>query len=413
MTNCSYCGEHIKDLSFGCRYCNGRYCDKHRLPEDHNCPGLKKHKEKNKDKWEKAVKGKRKKHKTYRKKHSNHKDKKLIKNKISRWLNRREHRRYNFDRRLNYILGMIIPLAIAIVAYAIFYSNAERLNEINFWIFKLGGILILVSVFFIIKYGIRLIKEATNFLKRQRNWLKYLIIILVILLLWQGYVHKSTALNPVFDFYEETNFSLYSPISLGNFSFESNSEDSDDQSNPSISNDNSFLSSVSKFFKSEPERKEECMITFDELNLVRKKYDGPQINWDDRAYNLAISRAKDMYERNYFDHVTPEGKCADDFKKDYGFRNSEFLAENVGGMSYYSKGDVAGDCDEALEGWLNSRGHRYNLLYTTHKSGAIGCYYEICVFFGVNNDGFGAKPCTTGEEGLAFWENIPKQPGEV
>ena len=122
-----------------------------------------------------------------------------------------------------------------------------------------------------------------------------------------------------------------------------------------------------------------------------------------------------MYERNYFDHVTPEGKCDKDFQADYGFKSYEVIAENAGGMTYYSTGEVSGDCKEAVDGWLTSRGHRYNLLYDEHISGAIGCYKHICIFLGVHNNpyGLGAGPCTTGDEGMAYWETANNQPGEV
>ena len=178
------------------------------------------------------------------------------------------------------------------------------------------------------------------------------------------------------------------------------------------------MSTLWKAFSNElfnPERKEECREAFDYVNEVRIKNNRNPIAWDDRAYNLAVYRSKDMWERDYFDHVTPDGTCVKDFKKDYGFSSSEILAENAGGMSYYSKGNVAGDCFEAANGWLDSRGHRYNLLYTEHKSGAIGCYNEICVFLGVHSDpwGLGAGPCSTGDEGAAYWDSLPKQPDEV
>src|SRR3989338_11330168 len=99
------------------------------------------------------------------------------------------------------------------------------------WIIKLGRVLILTSLFFAIKFGWRLGKEGINILKRQKNWLKYLIIILIIFLLWQAYTNKDTVLNPVFDTYDKTNFSLFAPISFGNFSFESDSSPSNTYSN--------------------------------------------------------------------------------------------------------------------------------------------------------------------------------------
>lgn len=37
--NCNYCDESSL-LGFTCSYCNGFYCENHRLPEKHNCTGL-------------------------------------------------------------------------------------------------------------------------------------------------------------------------------------------------------------------------------------------------------------------------------------------------------------------------------------------------------------------------------------
>lgn len=38
MTECRVCGDDV--FAYTCRYCNHHYCSDHRLPENHNCPGL-------------------------------------------------------------------------------------------------------------------------------------------------------------------------------------------------------------------------------------------------------------------------------------------------------------------------------------------------------------------------------------
>lgn len=172
-----------------------------------------------------------------------------------------------------------------------------------------------------------------------------------------------------------------------------------------------------KMFSSEPERKEQCQEAFEYLNQLREKYGRNKLSWDDRAYNLAVARSKDMIERNYFDHVTPEGTCAGNFKSAFGFVDYENIPENIGGMTHYDNGNPVENTSvrEAVNGWMESRGHRYNLLYQSHQFGAIGCYKSICAFYGVNpeNRGFGSGPCTTGEQGLEYWKTAPIQPGEV
>jgi len=40
MPNCDVCGKQV-DLPYNCNECGGVHCSKHRLPENHDCPGLK------------------------------------------------------------------------------------------------------------------------------------------------------------------------------------------------------------------------------------------------------------------------------------------------------------------------------------------------------------------------------------
>jgi len=39
MANCDACGKH-ENLPYQCRRCGGTFCAEHRLPENHDCPGL-------------------------------------------------------------------------------------------------------------------------------------------------------------------------------------------------------------------------------------------------------------------------------------------------------------------------------------------------------------------------------------
>lgn len=157
----------------------------------------------------------------------------------------------------------------------------------------------------------------------------------------------------------------------------------------------------------------------DYLNKIRAKYDRKPVKWDQKLYELAIYRSKDMYERKYFDHVTPDGKCVKDFKKDFGL-SSYTIAENAGASAYsLDKNNMEyanyANVNDQIDGWLTSRGHRYNLLYAAHILGVAACYKGACVFLGAHKDpdGFGAGPCNTGDEGMAYWRSAEKQPGEV
>lgn len=41
MGKCDYCGKEVA-LPYKCPYCGGHFCSEHHLPENHDCPGLKK-----------------------------------------------------------------------------------------------------------------------------------------------------------------------------------------------------------------------------------------------------------------------------------------------------------------------------------------------------------------------------------
>lgn len=161
--------------------------------------------------------------------------------------------------------------------------------------------------------------------------------------------------------------------------------------------------SVDEFLS--PEKEQECKRGFEYVNELREQNGRDALVWDDRVYQLAVFRSKDMYERDYIDHVTPEGKCAEDFKKQFNITEyGTTFAENVA-EGYHT-------VRETVDGWMTSRGHKYALLYpyVAYKKAAIGCYREVCTFLVLSTESF---ICVSGDEGLAYWEEVSKQPGEI
>lgn len=145
---------------------------------------------------------------------------------------------------------------------------------------------------------------------------------------------------------------------------------------------------------------EQSKDNIDYINQVRIEKGRAPITFDQRAYDLGLARVQDVNEYNYFDHTNPTtGSCADSMKTKYGFSSQEFVAENLAGGIYSP--------NSAVDLWLSSQGHRYNLLYMDHKSGATACEGGTCVFLGVNTNAFG-EGCYTGAEGMAWQESLGK-----
>jgi len=129
--------------------------------------------------------------------------------------------------------------------------------------------------------------------------------------------------------------------------------------------------------------------SLDYINKVRQQFQKGEIAFDERVYNLAAARLNDLIAYDYFDHTNPYTKtCADSMKKAFGLSSDEYVAENIFAYTNENKEDIA---KTAVEAWLNSIGHRANLLYD-HASGAMACNENMCVFLGLNHDGYG-KGC--------------------
>lgn len=128
------------------------------------------------------------------------------------------------------------------------------------------------------------------------------------------------------------------------------------------------------------------------INELRVKEGRRPIVWDKRAYEFAIYRAKDMVTKQYFDHISPSGESIlnQSLRERFGFKWYEALCENIymePGWDfdpinptfrdyYHNIEKVAIDC------WMDSPGHRANMMNPKLEGGAVACYKACCVFIG-------------------------------
>ena len=69
---------------------------------------------------------------------------------------------------------------------------------------------------------------------------------------------------------------------------------------------------------------------------------------------IASERARDMFEKQYFDHASPTGEKASDIAQKVGYRYKR-LGENLGGGLFLNNQKI-------IDNWMQSPGHRRNLL---------------------------------------------------
>jgi uncharacterized protein YkwD len=132
----------------------------------------------------------------------------------------------------------------------------------------------------------------------------------------------------------------------------------------------------------------------DLINEERRKQGLSSLEWDSRLADIARYHSKDMAERNYFDHASPEGE---DFAARYDkfgykcetrvgnvvYKGGENLFLNnlvesyvydreTGEVVEYRFNTIEDLAKDTVQGWMESPGHRENILTPYFKREGIG-----------------------------------------
>ncbi|WP_227765695.1 CAP-associated domain-containing protein [Zhaonella formicivorans] len=108
---------------------------------------------------------------------------------------------------------------------------------------------------------------------------------------------------------------------------------------------------------------------FDLVNAVRAQKGLSLLKWDEKVADVARSHSRDMLEHNFFSHTSPNSGHLSDRMQKAGIKY-RIVAENIA-YNYV-------DAIAAHEGWMNSLGHRTNVLNKDFKhlgAGVEGKFY--------------------------------------
>ncbi len=103
------------------------------------------------------------------------------------------------------------------------------------------------------------------------------------------------------------------------------------------------------------------------VNQERAKAGCQPLTSDSRLVTAARQHSQDMADRNYFDHTTPDGVAFDKRITNAGYRWSN-AGENI------AKGQK--DAAAVMQAWMNSPGHRANILNCKFKNIGVGLAYD-------------------------------------
>ena len=101
---------------------------------------------------------------------------------------------------------------------------------------------------------------------------------------------------------------------------------------------------------------------FRDVNSEREKQGLQPLAFDNQLRDVARAHSQDMFKRGYFSHYTPEGKSPFDRMESAGI-NYQYAGENLA---------LAPTTPLAMQGLMNSPGHRANILSPNFHTVGIG-----------------------------------------
>jgi uncharacterized protein YkwD len=104
-------------------------------------------------------------------------------------------------------------------------------------------------------------------------------------------------------------------------------------------------------------------LMIDTVNNERVKTGLSQLEWCPTLARAAKDHSIDMAERDFYDHVTPEGLKVWDRARNQGYNHS-YVGENIA-VGQESVREVMID-------WMNSQGHRENILDESYSHFGYG-----------------------------------------
>ncbi len=145
----------------------------------------------------------------------------------------------------------------------------------------------------------------------------------------------------------------------------SNKKTVSDNKNTS-SNKGGQVSTASDKFMAQVEQK-----IFEKVNAERSKAGVPALSYNKTMEKYARIKSQDMGDRGYFDHKDPEGNLITAKMKKDGVSYRAW-GENIAYIGGVSDADAL--ANQFMTNWMNSSGHRKNILSSNFSGIGVGVY---------------------------------------
>jgi uncharacterized protein YkwD len=107
-------------------------------------------------------------------------------------------------------------------------------------------------------------------------------------------------------------------------------------------------------------------------NEVRRRHGVPPLTWETSLRDVARAHSIDMLRRNYFSHMSPDGRSPHErIRSGYPFGLSS-TGENIWSGTGHDPRDTSRLAHIIVNNWMSSAGHRQNLLNPEYTDIGVG-----------------------------------------
>lgn len=291
----------------------------------------------------------------------------------------------------NLVMDSLIFI-IAMVFLLIIYDNMDLMNEYVLIFIKIGSVFLIITTIISLKYLYRIIKNFKYSIEGICNGYKLIFLFIVLFLLIKVYLNQEQYIPALNQKIDNIKFSYYYPFTASE----------DDKSKYVESTQQTLKESTTKeswvdniFSDPEPISDktmgvENAILKY--TNIERKANGLSALEWDSKLAIVARDHSLDMVENDFFSHDNLNGENPTDraIRQGYNVHKewgggvySDGIAENIGKMptgSIEGGGYVDSDADSIGEAqvasWMESSGHRANILDSRYNIIGVGCAYD-------------------------------------
>ncbi|MBQ8998395.1 MAG: serine protease, partial [Clostridium sp.] len=115
------------------------------------------------------------------------------------------------------------------------------------------------------------------------------------------------------------------------------------------------------------------------INIEREKVNLSPLVWSDQILKYSTEKSKDMAQNNYFNHSDLNGKYTYNYMQADGISFNTW-AENI--ITANNNSNVSSIAQDMVNRWMNSSGHKSNILNSKVNTSAVGVFVKGNVIYG-------------------------------